>query len=147
VYPFIEAENVSTTGNVKRACELLEVSRAAYYGHRTGELSQRARVDAELTEQVVAIHAESMGTYGAPRVLAELAAVDACGARWEVGAAGLRAPRGQPSRVVGEGSYGAVQRPRAVAPATRRPWTLRTGKAAELVCQYGWCVSLVENWQ
>jgi transposase InsO family protein len=74
VYPFIEAEKVSTTGNVKRACELLEVSRAAYYTHRTGELSQRARDDAELTEQIVTIHAESNGTYGAPRVHAELAA-------------------------------------------------------------------------
>jgi hypothetical protein len=74
VYPFIEAENVSTTGNVKRACELLEVSRAAYYTHRAGELSQRARDDAELTGQIIAIHAESNGTYGAPRVHAELTA-------------------------------------------------------------------------
>jgi transposase InsO family protein len=74
VYPFIEAENVSTTGNVKRACELLEVSRAAYYAHRTGELPQRARDDAELTARIVAIHDESKGTYGAPRVHAELAA-------------------------------------------------------------------------
>ena len=30
VYPFIEAEKASS-GNVKRACELLKVSRAAYY--------------------------------------------------------------------------------------------------------------------
>jgi putative transposase len=74
VYPFIEAENVSTTGNVKRACELLEVSRAAYYAHRTGQPSQRARDDAELTERIVAIHVESKGTYGAPRVHAELTA-------------------------------------------------------------------------
>ncbi|GAB3901829.1 IS3 family transposase [Kibdelosporangium lantanae] len=75
VYPFIEAENVSTTGNVKRACELLEVSRAAYYTHRTGEPSQRARDDAALIERIVAIHAESKGTYGAPRVHVELLAI------------------------------------------------------------------------
>jgi transposase InsO family protein len=74
VYPFIEAENVSTTGNVKRACALLEVSRAAYYAHRTGEPSQRTCDDTVLTERVTAIHAESKGTYGAPRVHAELAA-------------------------------------------------------------------------
>jgi transposase InsO family protein len=74
VYPFIEAENVSTTGNVKRACELLEVSRAAYYTHRTGQPSQRTIEDAELTERVTTIHAESNGTYGAPRVHAELTA-------------------------------------------------------------------------
>ena len=30
LYPFIEAEKVEQR-NVKRACELLEVSRAAYY--------------------------------------------------------------------------------------------------------------------
>nr|WP_042179522.1 IS3 family transposase [Kibdelosporangium sp. MJ126-NF4]CEL13865.1 Mobile element protein [Kibdelosporangium sp. MJ126-NF4]CEL17860.1 Mobile element protein [Kibdelosporangium sp. MJ126-NF4]CEL20685.1 Mobile element protein [Kibdelosporangium sp. MJ126-NF4]CTQ88233.1 Mobile element protein [Kibdelosporangium sp. MJ126-NF4]CTQ89598.1 Mobile element protein [Kibdelosporangium sp. MJ126-NF4] len=74
VYPFIEAEKVSATSNVKRACELLEVSRAAYYAQRTGEPSQRARDDAALTERIVAIHAESKGTYGAPRVHAELVA-------------------------------------------------------------------------
>jgi transposase InsO family protein len=74
VYPFIEAEKVSTTGNVKRVCELLEVSRAAYYAHRAGDVSRRARDDAELTERIVAIHAESNGTYGAPRVQAELVA-------------------------------------------------------------------------
>jgi hypothetical protein len=33
--PFTEAENVSTAGNVKRACELLEVSRAARYVQQT----------------------------------------------------------------------------------------------------------------
>jgi hypothetical protein len=33
VYPFIEAEKAQQR-NVKRACELLEVSRAAYYAHR-----------------------------------------------------------------------------------------------------------------
>jgi transposase InsO family protein len=74
VYPFIEAENVSTTGNVKRACELLEVSRAAYYAHRAGEPSPRAREDAALLEALTAIWDESNGTYGAPRVHAELVA-------------------------------------------------------------------------
>lgn len=72
VCPFIEAENVSTTGNVKRACEPLEVCPTACYAHRTGQSSQRAIQDAELTELIVAIHAESNGTHGAPRVRAEL---------------------------------------------------------------------------
>ena len=74
VYPFIEAENVSTIGNVKRACELLEVSRAAYYAHRAGEPSPRLREDAALLEAITTIWDESTGTYGAPRVHAELAA-------------------------------------------------------------------------
>jgi hypothetical protein len=35
VYPFIEAEKAQQR-NVKRACVLLEVSRAAYYAQRLG---------------------------------------------------------------------------------------------------------------
>ena len=48
VYPFIEAEKQGSR-NVKRACELLEVSRAAYYAARTGQPCGRGRQDAELT--------------------------------------------------------------------------------------------------
>ncbi|ROP41827.1 IS3 family transposase [Saccharothrix texasensis] len=73
VYPFIEAEK-SRGGNVHRACTLLKVSRSAYYAHRTATPTARARQDAELTARVVAIHDESRGTYGAPRVHAELRA-------------------------------------------------------------------------
>ena len=39
---------------------------------RTADPSDRARTDAELTEQIQAIHAESKGTYGSPRVHREL---------------------------------------------------------------------------
>jgi transposase InsO family protein len=73
VYPFIEAENAGS-GTVKRACELLKVSRAAYYAHRAATPSQHERDDAELTEEIVATHDESNGTYGPPRVHAELRA-------------------------------------------------------------------------
>ncbi|WP_343898623.1 IS3 family transposase, partial [Micromonospora gifhornensis] len=73
VYPFIEAEQAGKH-NVKRACELLKVSRSAFYQHARGEQSARDRVDAELTEQIIAVHAASNGTYGAPRIHAELAA-------------------------------------------------------------------------
>ena len=54
-YPFIEAEK-SAQRNVKRACELLKVSRSAYYAARGDEPSQRAREDAELAAQVMAVH-------------------------------------------------------------------------------------------
>ncbi|WP_420082648.1 IS3 family transposase (plasmid) [Streptomyces sp. JL4002] len=71
VHPFIEAEK--TAGhNVKRACELLKVSRAAFYTRRTGTPGPRAVCDAELTEQITAVHEQSRGTYGAPRVHAVL---------------------------------------------------------------------------
>nr|WP_181726829.1 IS3 family transposase [Micromonospora provocatoris] len=72
MYPFIEAEQAGKH-NVKRACELLKVSRSAYYQHARGEQSIRARVDEELTAKIRVVHAASNGTYGAPRIHAELA--------------------------------------------------------------------------
>jgi transposase InsO family protein len=70
VYPFIEAEKAQQH-NVKRACQLLSVSRSAYYAHRAGP-SARAQQDTELTERIIAVHEQSGGSYGAPRVHAEL---------------------------------------------------------------------------
>jgi putative transposase len=70
VYPFIEAEKVGRR-NVKTACELLKVSRAAFYQHLAGP-SRRQRADAELASQIRAVHQESKGRYGAPRVHSEL---------------------------------------------------------------------------
>ena len=71
VYPFVEAEKASD-GNVKRACELLEVSRSAYYQQRTDQPTVREQSDADLTEQIVELHEKSKGRYGAPRIHAEL---------------------------------------------------------------------------
>jgi transposase InsO family protein len=71
VYPFIEAEKTQQR-NVKRACELLEVSRAAYYAHRADSPSIRQLVDQELTEHIRQAHQASQGRYGAPRIHAEL---------------------------------------------------------------------------
>jgi transposase InsO family protein len=71
IYPFIEAEKACRR-NVKRACELLKVSRAAFYQHLRGIPSPRERQDAELAGQIRAVHEESKGRYGAPRVHAEL---------------------------------------------------------------------------
>ena len=71
VYPFIEAEKQGRR-NVKRACELLKVSRAAYYAARAGQPSGRDRADAGLTARITAEHKRSRGRYGAPRIHAEL---------------------------------------------------------------------------
>jgi len=71
VYPFIEAEKAQQR-NVKRACELLEVSRAAYYAHRAALPSARQLADDELTEHIRQTHQASKGRYGAPRIHAEL---------------------------------------------------------------------------
>jgi transposase InsO family protein len=69
--PFIEAEEAAGH-SVNRCCELFEVSRAAYYQRRKAEPSARQRSDAELSEQIHEVHADSKGTYGSPRVTAEL---------------------------------------------------------------------------
>ncbi len=53
---------------------VLGVSPSGYYAWRKRPLSARACVDVELTAEIQAIHRESRGTYGAPRVQAELAA-------------------------------------------------------------------------
>jgi transposase InsO family protein len=71
VYPFIEAEKRQRR-NVKRACELLKVSRAAYYAHRDQTPSAHAAGDAQLLEQITAVHEKSKGRYGAPRIHVEL---------------------------------------------------------------------------
>jgi hypothetical protein len=71
VYPFIEAEKAQQR-NVKRACELLEVSRAAYYAQRLGTPSAQQVADAALTEQIRQAHQVSKGRYGAPRIHAAL---------------------------------------------------------------------------
>ena len=56
-----------------RMCRLLGVSTSGYYAWRNRKLSDRAIADAALTETITKIHTWSRGTYGAPRIHAELA--------------------------------------------------------------------------
>ncbi|NEA37624.1 IS3 family transposase, partial [Streptomyces sp. SID13031] len=70
-YPFIEAEKAGNH-NIARACELLKVSRSAYYADRTNPGSRHARRDVELTAKIVEIHEESQQACGFPRVRHEL---------------------------------------------------------------------------
>ena len=55
-------------------CRVLEVSPSGYYAWRTRTPGPRARRDAALTGEIRRVHATSRGTYGAPRIQAELAA-------------------------------------------------------------------------
>ena len=57
-------------------CRLLGVSSSGYYAWAKRQPSQRAQADATLIAQIRAAHAASCGTYGAPRIHAELAAND-----------------------------------------------------------------------
>jgi putative transposase len=59
---------------VATMCRLLEVSPSGYYAWRERAPSARARADAMLIERIRAVHARSRGTYGVPRIHAELAA-------------------------------------------------------------------------
>jgi putative transposase len=67
VFPFIEAEKAEQR-NVVKACELLEVSRSAFYEWHKHVPSARRRADEELGERIRSIHEESRGIYGWPRV-------------------------------------------------------------------------------
>ena len=107
VYPFIDAEKRHGSGragggNVKRSCELLGVSRSAYYADAATQAAGgcvRARQDAVLTAQIIQFHDESRGTYGSPRVHADLVE------------AGLRHGRKRVARLMREaGIYGKTRR-------------------------------------
>jgi transposase InsO family protein len=65
--PFVEAEKAAGH-SVKRCCDLLEVSRAAFYERLDATPTRRQLTDAELLEQITVVHEESAGTYGSPRV-------------------------------------------------------------------------------
>ena len=59
---------------VATMCRVLGVSTSGYYAWRSRPQSVRAGEDAVLRQRIEEIHAASQGTYGAPRVHAELAA-------------------------------------------------------------------------
>lgn len=53
-------------------CSLLSISRSGFYAWLRRPPSARAQRDEVLTEQIRAVHAASRGTYGAPRIQADL---------------------------------------------------------------------------
>lgn len=75
-------------------CRMLDVSASGYDAWLTRARSRRAQEDARLTTEIHRIHAPSRGTYGAPRMHAELVATGTRVSRTRVArlmrAAGLR---------------------------------------------------------
>ncbi len=114
--PFIEAEEAAGH-SVQRCCELFEVSRAAYYERKKAVPSAREVTDAELTEKITAVHTESKGTYGYPRVHKELRQRGGRGAA-SAGCAGSCARRAWRA-----GARSAGARPPSPTPPPRRPRT------------------------
>jgi putative transposase len=71
VFEFIDAEKTSFP--VAFMCQRLGVSKAGYFAWKRRPPSHRAVADARISKLVDEIHAGSCGTYGSPRIHAELA--------------------------------------------------------------------------
>lgn len=71
IYPVVQ-ELAAQKLPVALCCRLLGVSTSGFYEWRGRTPSARARADGELTASILEIHRASRGTYGAPRVHAEL---------------------------------------------------------------------------
>jgi len=88
-------------------CRLLGVSSSGYYAWAKRQPSRRARSDVTLTAQIGAAHAASRGTYGAPRVHAELAGN------------GIRVGRKRVARLMAKAGLAGVSRRKFVTTTVR----------------------------
>jgi len=75
-YEFIDTQKADNRGYpIWLLCRVVEVPESSYYDwNRTGRAvhATRAKNNAAMTDRIRLVHAESDGTYGAPRVVAEL---------------------------------------------------------------------------
>lgn len=71
-FEFIDAQKAHFP--VDFMCQQLDVSRSGYYAWKARPESERHKADRALGEVVTAVHQQSRGTYGSPRVHAELRA-------------------------------------------------------------------------
>jgi putative transposase len=69
---------------VSLLCRVLRVSRSGYYDWKDRLPSKRDRENAALIEKIMEVHERSRGTYGYPRVHAELRALGMCCSRKRV---------------------------------------------------------------
>ena len=103
---------------VATMCRVLGVSTSGYYAWLRRSLSARAQGDEVLRKRIATIHASSRGTYGAPRILAELRAE------------GVRVGRKRVARLMREAGLRGVSRRKWVT-TTKRDATAQA--AADLV--------------
>lgn len=82
MYGFVEAQKANH--HVAAMCRVLGVSPSGYFAWRCRPPSQRAQADERLTAMIREIHSASRGTYGVPRVHAELAFAGVCCGRKRV---------------------------------------------------------------
>ncbi len=105
MFRFVECEKA--TFPVTTMCRLLGVSPSGFWAWSKRLPSERARLDAELTGQIRRIHERSRGTYGVPRVHAELAET------------GIRCSRKRVARLMAAAGLEGVHRRRAVRTTVR----------------------------
>jgi putative transposase len=106
-YEFVEREKACHA--VVTLCRVLDVSPSGYWAWRKRPPSARAQQDAHLVSRIVAIHRASRGTYGAPRVHAELAA------------AGIRCGRKRVGRLMRQAGLAGCHRRRPFHTTQRDP--------------------------
>jgi putative transposase len=93
------------------SCRLLGVSTSGFHDWKRRPVSARALADAELTARIVEAHTLSRGTYGSPRVHAELT----------IGM-GIRGGRKRVERLMREAGLQGISRRRRRGCTTRNPY-------------------------
>jgi putative transposase len=129
-YRLIHAEK--THHDVSLLARVLGVSRQGYYAWTRREPSARAQRDAELTEAIRGHHRRSHGTYGAPRIHADLSEAGERTGRKRVarlmrqaGISGVTRRKGTATTAVDRRAFAApdLVRREFTAPAPDRVWT------------------------
>jgi len=95
--------------SIATLCRMLELSASGYYAWQTRAESPRARENAGLTDQIRRIHRQSRGTYGAPRIQAELAGT------------GTRVGRKRVARLMRAAELRGVSRRKRIVTTVRQP--------------------------
>ena len=91
---------------VKRMCRTLGVSTSGYYAWCQREPSTRSCADETLKRRIMEIHQGSRGTYGVPRIYAELRRPNR---HPSAGSRGQRCPGPRPLRAATRGAKGLPQ--------------------------------------
>lgn len=99
---------------VRRMCGLLGVSPSGYYAWLGRDPSARQLADRALRDRIVDIHSRSRGTYGAPRIHAELLAY------------GVSVGRKRVARLMRQARIQGVHRRRKVATTRTNPERVTT---------------------
>ncbi|PNG24262.1 IS3 family transposase [Methylocella silvestris] len=94
---------------IRTMARVLKVSASGYYAWRSRPASERAPTDADLTRRIRTIHVGSHGTYGAPRIHAELKAE------------GMAIGKKRVARLMKVASIAGVSRRRSVQTTRRDP--------------------------